>query len=74
MKAFPRLKYLSDDVNGNYDAVYEDEGMDLRDYFAAKAMQFLINKEVSNSLTSDRRKIIAKRSYKMADTMMEARK
>ena len=49
------------------------EGMDLRDYFAVKAMQSLIIVEGCESMQSQRRYIISKRSYKMADEMMEAR-
>ena len=64
MKAFPII-----DGNANY----KQEGMDLRDHFAGLAMQSLINKELSESLPSNRRKIISERSYKIADEMMEAR-
>ena len=43
-------------------------GMDLRDYFAAKAMQGLLASEVNAPL-----KTFAKQAYTMADAMMEAR-
>lgn len=42
------------------------DGMTLRDYFAAKAMQSL----VSDKLLSD---VVAKWSYEMADAMLRAR-
>jgi len=42
-------------------------GMSLRDYFAAKAMQFLLGYEESN-LEND-----AKVAYAMADAMLKAR-
>ena len=42
-------------------------GMTLRDYFAAKAMQFLLGYEESN-LEND-----AEVAYKMADAMLKAR-
>lgn len=44
-----------------------NEGMDLRDYFAAKAMQKF---ESSGHSINE----IAKLAYKMADAMIEARK
>lgn len=62
MKAFPTTTQSWD--------VYNDKdlsGMDLRDYFAAKAMQKF---ECSGQSINE----IAKISYKMADAMMEARK
>lgn len=67
MKAFPR--------NVDYNDA-EEQGMDLRDYFAAKAMQALIAtpKEVSTK----GRKIkgsdgFAEMAYVMADAMIEER-
>ena len=50
---------------------YYQEGMDLRDYFAAKAMQGLIGKQL---IIGYDEAVIAKDAYKMADAMMEARK
>ena len=43
------------------------EGMDLRDYFAAKAMQSLIEDE------HDCSDWLSKRAYEYADAMMKAR-
>ena len=62
MKAFPITSTL--DYNN---------GMDLRDYFAAKAMQGVQanNSDVSLAMTY---KDIAVYAYNMADAMMEARK
>jgi hypothetical protein len=57
MKAFPIT--ISD-------AVLED-GMDLRDYFAAKAMQTMLTWDDFGSLN------VSKEAYMMADAMMEAR-
>lgn len=81
MKAFPRLKYLLDDRNDNYDAVYEDEGMNLRDYFAAKAMQSLMGNneyldkiQKYNSEGESMFSSIPYTAYQIADAMMEARK
>ena len=63
MKAFP----LSIENN------YRQDGMDLRDYFAAKAMQSILMQNNIDSYGMDFNKI-AKQSYHMADAMMEASK
>lgn len=70
MKAFP-----TESFDFERQTMVNEEGMDLRDYFAAKAMQqFMI--VVSN----DPRDItrlgfdIANMSYQIADAMLEARK
>jgi hypothetical protein len=55
MKAFPGNRF---------------EGMELRDYFAAKAMQGYMNKQLPNGFDED---VISEMSYKIADAMMEAR-
>jgi hypothetical protein len=48
-------------------SVYKDnEGMTLRDYFAAKAMQSIFEETCSYST-------IAERSYEMADAMLKER-
>jgi hypothetical protein len=45
-----------------------EQGMTLRDYFAAKAMQWMmVDTEIPNCTH------IAKESYRMADAMMKAR-
>ena len=52
----------------NYDTRISDDcsGMDLRDYFAAKAMQAMLTwEDVGN---------VSQEAYMMADAMMEARK
>jgi hypothetical protein len=46
------------------------EGMTLRDYFAAKAMQNVF----TTGGDDNERNYIAMQAYKMADAMMEARK
>jgi hypothetical protein len=61
MKAFP---YQGSIVEKEY-------GMDLRDYFAAKALQALAAKAVSENQTPE---ITAEAAYMFADSMMEARK
>jgi hypothetical protein len=59
MKAFPTTKPLDSWGDPN-------QGMDLRDYFAAKAMQAVA---VIHSHERD----VARNAYKIADAMMEAR-
>lgn len=55
-----------------YEESYNHSGMDLRDYFAAKAMQAMITHPDSrDDVSAD---IYAKGAYVMADAMMEARK
>jgi len=54
MKAFPNM--------------IGEKGMDLRDYFAAKAMQGLLASEVNAEINT-----FAKKAYEMADEMMKAR-
>jgi hypothetical protein len=55
MKAFPNMT--------------NQQGMDLRDYFAAKAMVHWLSLPISES----QREIAAKSAYEMADAMMKAR-
>lgn len=68
MKAFPHKGGgIITDING----------MDLRDYFAAKAMQSLIPLLANQSDIPNgdaRRKEVSLLAYKQADAMMEARK
>lgn len=66
MKAFPYVREVPSDQEG-YKAYAHEEGMDLRDYFAAKAMQAL------TELLSHP-KDVARNAYAIADAMMEARK
>jgi len=61
MKAFPNEGYRSDHF----------DGMDLRDYFAAKAMPSLV-KTLEHHITTP--SDVAELAYKYADAMMEARK
>jgi len=69
MKAFPTLA-----DNGH---ITTQDGMDLRDYFAAQAMQTLIQIYAEDSSIDSgdkRREIVALAAYKQADAMMEIRK
>ena len=65
MKAFPTGKT----GDKNHDFYVSQDGMDLRDYFAAKALQGLLN-EANSDFTDD---AIAELSYSLADAMMKAR-
>jgi hypothetical protein len=47
--------------------------MELRDYFAAKAMQGILASDPDDQGHEDNLKAIAVVSYKMADAMMKAR-
>lgn len=60
MKAFPTPATLI------------EQGMDLRDYFAAKAMQGILASDPDDQGHEDNLKAVAV-SYKMADAMMIAR-
>lgn len=72
MKAFPNkntiIKYA-----GKFGPIHEKEeiqnGMDLRDYFAAKAMQAIITSDSYDDGVD-----VPELAYAMADAMMEARK
>jgi hypothetical protein len=75
MKAFPtdRLGVIKDSRQISINESQQD-GMDLRDYFAAKALQGDIsryeNKDNPEYWTTE---AVAERSYAMADAMMKAR-
>ena len=62
MKAYPQFKWMP--IEEQYAPM---GGMDLRDYFAAKAMQSLIEDE------HDCSDWLSKRAYEYADAMMKAR-
>ena len=62
----PAFPFVAEDHTG----MMINMGMTLRDYFAAKAMQAIVSKEVSHVSWVDE---YAKNAYKMADAMMKAR-
>ena len=64
MKAFPIL------VENPDKSFSCNQGMDLRDYFAAKAMQGFMGSSWSLGSFSH----LAVKAYELADSMMEARK
>lgn len=53
----------------NYEEKYSDPGMTLRDYFAAKAMQAMINNNLDCTT-----EVLACRAYVVAGAMLRARK
>jgi len=65
MRAFPLVTQRPDGVVVEYNA-----GMDLRDYFAAKAMQGLLATVKDETWFQDE---VATICYEMADKMMKAR-
>jgi len=71
MKAFPCKEIHISEVNGDF-AIEEHKGMDLRDYFAAKAMQSILLGIVTSSNDIDQ-DYITSVSYDLANSMMEAR-
>ena len=72
MKAFPSYEW-----NEQCKQMLAVGGMDLRDYFAAKAMQSLINDEKLKNTIIEMNdhisKVIPKLAYQYADAMMKAR-
>ena len=65
MKAFPNLDWIECDGKPS------DRGMDLRDYFAAKAMQAIVSQTAT--LKKYTVEMTVEDAYKLADAMMEAR-
>lgn len=53
---------------------HSEGGMDLRDYFAAKAMQSLANAWAINKVYPSQDIELAECAYQVADAMMKARK
>ena len=74
MKAFPSIsKEPMDDGEGCW-FTPSSEGMDLRDYFAAKAMQAIITRcDEKSSEIEHIDTWIGNYAYTVADAMMEAR-
>jgi len=79
MKAFPSTEPI---YNNDIVGVKESTGMDLRDYFAAKAFQSLISFALPDcvyyTINEESRieisvEILAKDAYLFADAMMKAR-
>ena len=73
MKAFPIsvMTYEPDHPKSPRYTTTWHEGMDLRDYFAAKALPVLLNADTHR--WGDFHAIHAEQAYKFADAMMKAR-
>ena len=69
--AFPR-PYSHDDYLEDIDYLAQD-GMTLRDYFAAKAMQTMAERRGAANLEQGGYVAVSMMAYKMADAMMKAR-
>lgn len=58
----------------NGDFIYGNDGMTLRDYFAAKALQgYMAGKKPAQEMHPDMQDRIAGGMYSMADAMLKAR-
>ena len=62
-----------DTYHPNGQIEYGNRGMTLRDYFAAKAMNYCQSYIANPSITEEVAKQIAETSYLMADAMLKAR-
>jgi hypothetical protein len=69
IKAFARAG-SEFDSSGDWVPAGRQDGMTLRDYFAAKAMQGLVENANWRGMPED---ALAKESYKLADAMLKAR-
>ena len=67
MKAFPYIIEIESDKEG-YRAYAHEEGMDLRDYLAAKAISALITGGMHSNVWE-----LSRDAYKIADAMIKVR-
>ena len=74
MKAFPSDELVIE-IDGHPKVQYAQQGMDLRDYFAAKAMPSLMRPRTLSEIKFEEswEDFCAKKSYEYADAMMKAR-
>lgn len=71
-QAFPRQQWEYDGQNNVLQ--YQEEGMTLRDYFAAKAMQAMIsNSSIIDNDSDGAINYASSAAYKFADAMIRAR-
>lgn len=70
MKAFPYVREIDSPKEG-YKAYVHEDGMNLRDYFAAKALPVLMRADTKS--WEGNHAIHAEQAYKFADAMMKAR-
>lgn len=70
MKAFPGTETHLHQTDGEYECISMlERGMDLRDYFAAKAMHYWLCNPINNQQIEN----LCKGAYQVADAMMKAR-
>ena len=72
MKAFP---VIVDNISAKTfeQAVIQEEGMDLRDYFASKAMQTILDWHKDKHWDIELELKVSKAAYQIADAMIEIR-
>lgn len=72
-QAFPQQKWEYDGQNNVLQ--YQEDGLTIRDYFAAKALQGMITTSGAPALSGfdGFEEIMAKAAYKVADEMLKAR-
>ena len=66
--AFPRPKFMEQAVRFD-----QEDGMTLRDYFAAKAMQGFLAYTIHKGIYTPPDNELASASYQLADAMLKAR-
>lgn len=73
--AFPRPGFAPQGYGvDDFDPNEAQAGMTLRDYFAAKAMQSLVDRLDDGVSARNNNKFIAQVAYQVADAMLEERK
>jgi hypothetical protein len=73
MKAFPVVIDRATQIANETNFAVQEEGMDLRDYFASKAMPIILEWYKDSYFKPEQEWVIAKAAYQMADAMIEAR-
>ena len=68
--AFPTPRFTMDGEGRVMGFSISTDGMSLRDYLAAKAMQAIVNRGVVEQVPLE---VYASNAYKMADAMLKAR-
>ena len=69
MNAFPTVNYVQPGGEMGTSVMTISGGMDLRDYFAAKAMHYWLCNPINNQQIEN----LCKGAYQVADAMMKAR-
>ena len=69
MKVLSAFPWITDDG----ERIQGEKGMELRDYFATRAMQSFLDQLIKQGWHSDDLETVAETSYRMADAMLKAR-